>query len=208
MIKNILSIDIDFFMKDLIEYQKFVDDEVEDPNLAWDIAKMKYQKDFIIDEEAKLWVKDLIQKKCSNVKKFCIIQEHDEIYNLMKSWGCNNASCTNIDYHHDITYQQDDSKLNIENWVKYARKDNLIYSYLWIHQDGSEMCVESPIQYMHGSWKDFTYKEMDLIPEYDAVVFCVSKYFTYYKYWNIAEELQSYLIKVLNINKVLDNVKN
>lgn len=208
MIKNVLTIDIDFFMKDLIEYQQFVDDEIENPSLAWDIAKMRYQKDFVVDEQALLWVKELIKKKCDNVKRFCIIQEHDEIYHIMKSWGCVDSSCTNIDYHHDITYQQDDSKLNIENWVKYARKDNLIYSYLWIHQDGSEMCFDSPIQYIHYSWKDLTSKDIDLIPEYDAVVFCVSKYFTPYKYWNIAEELQSYLIKVLNYSSVIKEIKN
>lgn len=208
MIKNVLSIDIDFFMKDLIEYQQFVDDELDDVNLSWDIAKMKYKKDFVLDEDALLWVKDLIKQKCDNVEKFCIIQEHDEIYKLMKSWGCNNASCTNIDYHHDITYHQEDNKLNIENWVKYARKDNLIHSYLWIHQDGSEMCLDSPIDFIHGSWKDFTYKEIDLIPKFDAVVFCISKYFTPYQYWNIAEDLQSYLIKVLNLNKIIKDIKN
>lgn len=205
--KNILSIDIDFFMKDLIEYQKFVDDEVDDPKLAWDIAKLKYGKDMILDKQALLWVKDLIKNKCQNVQQFCIIQEHDEIYNLLKKWNCSNASCTNIDYHHDITYQQDDSKLNIENWVKYARKDNLIYSYLWIHQDGSEMCVDTPIQFIHGSWKDFTFKEIEQIPNYDAVVFCISKYFTPNEYWCIAEELQSYLIKILNYNKIIDEIK-
>ena len=78
---------------------------------------------------------------------------------------------------------------------------------MWIHQDGSEMCFDSPIQYIHYSWKDLTSKDIDLIPEYDAVVFCVSKYFTPYKYWNIAEELQSYLIKVLNYSSIIKEIK-
>lgn len=88
-----------------------------------------------------------------------------------------------------ISYNNDDEKLNIENWVKHGKSENLIGGYLWLHQDSSEQCFNSPFHFLHSSYKDFKIENLN---DFDLVVLCVSPYFTPPKYWELTNYLKLY----------------
>lgn len=185
---NILSIDIDVFFRDCHKYQKHIDDELK-PRQSWKVIEWKTgTQEYKPDNKCIEFVKDVLRKKCSKSTSY-LINEHDEIINIIKECGENNF-VTNFDFHHDITYGNDDSDLNIENWVKIGRNLDVIGKYLWVCQDTSEVCYFSPFNFTRSSWKDLS---IDNLPEYDVVVFCISHHFTPPKYWGIAQMLREYL---------------
>ena len=180
--------DTDIFFRDCYRYQKFIDDELT-PIQSWKVIEWKTgTQDYLLDSDCMKFVKTILRKKCKNSESF-LIKEHDEIIDIIKDYGKNNF-ITNIDFHHDITYGNDDSDLNIENWVQFAREKDYIKNYLWICQDNSEICRLSPFNYTRSTWKDIS---IDNLPEYDLVVFCISHQFTPPKYWGVAQQLREYL---------------
>jgi len=175
-IKNIISIDIDV-MFDCYKYEKLSNHDI-DASKSWTMIEslgVNYKPNIDILRH----ITSLLSTNCSDAK-VRVIEEHDEIIEVMRDNNCNKCSMYNLDNHHDITYGGDDSKLSLENWVKFARHENLIDKYTWIHTDMSEMCHISPILYNHNSWKDVSLSDY---PKFDLVVICVSHHFTPRKYW-------------------------
>lgn len=190
---NILSIDIDILFKDCLYYQQFIDDELT-PKQSWKVIEWKTGKqDYDIDKDCLEFIKNILKYKCKGAEHY-LIQEHDEILNIIKYYGKNNFM-TNIDFHHDITYGNGDEKLNIENWVQFARVKEYIYKYLWICQDNSEICQISPFNYTRSSWKDI---DINNLPHYDVVIFCISHQFTPPIHWHYAQYLREYLANEIN----------
>lgn len=195
---NVLSIDIDAFFKECFQYQRYIDDELT-PLQSWKVIEWKTgTQDYEVDKECFNFVKEVLKNKCKTAEHF-LIQEHDEIINIIKNYGKNNF-VTNIDYHCDITYGNDDAELNIENWVKHGRVNNYIGKYLWICQDGSEDNTLATFNYSKSSWKDVV---VDNLPEYDLVVFCISHQFTPPKHWRLAQDLREYLANDIQNDFVL-----
>lgn len=194
---KVLSIDIDVLFQ-CSTYQDFQDEDLE-PEQSWQVIKWKSEKRgynnnlFEPDFDTLDFIKKVLQKKCTNALSYTIC-EHDEIYEILKELPEKNNHVTNIDNHHDITYGDDISELTIANWVSHGRKDGLILDYLWICRDDSEVCNMSPFGYLRSSWKDVN---VDALPEYDVVVFCISKHYTPPKYWDVAQLLNEYLCNIV-----------
>lgn len=185
---NILSLDIDIFFRDCHKYQRYIDMELTGAQ-SWQVIEWKTKtKDYPIDFECLSFVKKILKDKCKDAETY-LINEHDEIINILKQYGKYNH-VTNIDYHSDISYGNDDTKPNIENWVKFGRNMDLIQDYFWICQDSSEVSPYSTFRYTRSSWKDIRVEDL---PKYDVVVFCISHHFTPPNHWVIAQYLREYL---------------
>lgn len=183
-----LSIDIDILFKDCYKYQKFLDLELTGLQ-SWKVVEWKSgTQDYPLDTDCFNFIKDILKQKCKHAESY-IIDEHDEIMDILRMYPKNNFM-TNLDFHSDISYGNDDTELTIENWVKYARNEDLINQYLWICQDSSEVSPYSTFNYSRSSWKDI---DINSLPNYDVVVFCISHHFTPPKYWNMAQTLREYL---------------
>lgn len=193
---KVLSIDIDFLFTEMKTYHKYMNEDIA-PEKAWQCLKIiKPELTFKPDKASTRFLIDVLRKKCRSAKETFLIQEHDGIIPVLREIGAKDATVFNIDYHHDITYKGEISDLDISNWVVYGRHENLIREYNWIKQDDSDMCEYRPFRYKQDSWKDIN---VDLLPEFDYVVFCISKHYTPFDFWDVAKKLKSYLdVKVRN----------
>lgn len=193
---NVLSIDIDALFP-CHTYAKHMNYDI-DAEDSWDIIYFleeldKYDIDTNIDKGALFKTIEILEKKCLN-SEVVFIDEHDEIVKVMSDRGCKDSIVYNIDYHHDLTYNNDDDKLTIENWVRYAKP--MIKDYHWICRPLSDIRVDSPIRYYRTCLEDVIIDNMEKI---DLVVICTSHHFTPKKYWN---SLPKYLMShITNIEK-------
>lgn len=187
---NVLSIDIDFLFTEMREYHKYINEDIA-PDKAWKCIKLiKPELSYMPDKKSFKFLMDLLSSKCKNSVKTFLIQEHDEIIKVLRDNNLKEVSMYNIDYHHDLTYTASIEDLNISNWVVHGRHQNLIKDYAWIKQDDSDMCQYRPFKYKQDSWKDIN---VDLLPEFDYVIFCVSKHYTPYQHWGMAKKLKAIL---------------
>ncbi len=185
---NILTCDIDVLFKDCNKYQSYIDFDLK-PIQSWQVVEWKTgRQDYEVDQRCLAFIKMLLERKCKKAASY-IIDEHDEIIDILCEYG-ENHFVTNIDFHSDISYGNDDTELNIENWVKHGRNADLIRDYLWICQDSSEVSPYSPFNYKRSSYKDM---DIDALPEFDVVVFCISHQFTPPTHWGLAQKLREYL---------------
>lgn len=181
------------FFRDCFKYQNHIDTDLT-AEQSWKVIEWKTgTQDYPIDNECLEFVKKIIRDKCKNAQ-IKLITEHDEILKIIKETGHKHNFVVNIDNHHDVTYFNDDEKLDIENWVKHGRNEDLIGGYIWLHQDSSETCLNSPFHFLHSSWKDF---KIENLKDFDLVVLCLSPYFTPPKYWEL-----------INFLNVYNNLKN
>lgn len=105
-IKTVLSIDIDFFFRDMNKFQELFN-LLASPRLSWKMVesamKKKYKKslsDCMPDLDAVRFVHDILINKCKGSHKIKIM-EHDEIIKIMEQYGCVKSDVWNIDFHHD-----------------------------------------------------------------------------------------------------------
>lgn len=194
--KNIMSLDIDFFFTEMNIYQKYMDTELT-PKQSWQLIKWKAvkNKEKLHFEPCNLaleYVKNILLSKCKGVKRIALIQEHDEIIKVLEKEGCSEANLYNFDYHEDVSYQEnieEDTELTLENWIQFARKKNLVKRIAWIGQDDSRKVHQTLIKIDSTSWKDYDWWNF---PDFDVLVICVSKHFTPPKYWKLAKELKEF----------------
>lgn len=177
MKKNILSIDLDS-MYDCHTYAQYMNYDI-DAEDAWKFiyyleGTKKYGINTKIDFRALSKVIEILDNKCGNAL-IEIIDEHDEIVGIMEKHNSEESNMFNIDYHHDITYGNDDTELNLENWVRHSKARRLIDNYYWLCRPLSSIEVDSPFQYNRDCLEDV---KVDLLPEFDLVVICISHQFT------------------------------
>lgn len=187
-VRSCLSIDIDVFF-DCHKYAKYMEYNI-DPIKAWkmiDVLGVKYEPSIIAMNR----VIDMLKEKCVNAEVVSI-QEHDEIIEVLRDYECQEVTMYNVDNHHDITYGEDDTELNLENWVRHGKQDGLIGDYTWIHRPMSDIRLDSPFGFKRDCIEDISF---DLIEEIDLVVICVSKHFTPPEYWNIIPKILKENIK-------------
>lgn len=181
MIKNIMSLDIDL-MFECDEYAKYMNYDL-DPDLAWDVVNLIGERIGInteVNADAFNKVLEVLENKCKG-SKVRIIQEHDEIIDVFREFNVSKANVYNFDFHQDITYGNDDSSLNIENWSRYGKKYGMIDKYYWIHREMSDIRGEFPFSYHRDCLSDI---DVSLLPEIDLLVICISHHFTPKKYWD------------------------
>lgn len=193
--KNIMSLDIDFFFTEMNTYQRYMDTDLT-PRQSWQLVKWRAERDGkkLSFEPCNLsleYIKNILANKCKGAK-VVLITEHDEIIKVLEKEKCFEDNLYNFDYHEDISYEEDgaeDVELSIENWIQFARKKNLVKRLAWIGQDDSRKAHQTLIQIGNTSWKDFDWQ---ICPDFDLVVVCVSKHFTPPKYWGLAKKLKEF----------------
>lgn len=177
--KNCLSIDCDV----LFNCETYSDYTLHDlpADLTWEIIELiKEKEDDNIDLEPDQNVLQKLQEliKLNPDTQIVCINEHDELVDILKGskWNIYNA-----DFHHDITYEGDDSELNIENWVRHAKRQGLLEQYYWLHRTMSEHPQTRLMSYFIDNIEDV---QPTLAPKFDLIVICISRHFTPRKYWN------------------------
>ena len=171
-------------------YQKYFDVDLT-PNQSWQVVKWKAEKNkkkltFEPCNFALEYVKKILTNKCKVAKVIGII-EHDEILEVLRQNKCENADLYNFDFHEDICYGNEDDEPNLENWIQFARQENLIKRIAWISQDGSRKTGLSTICASTMCWKDC---DENMLPDFDLLVVCTSRHFTPPKYWYLNKMLR------------------
>lgn len=192
--KTILSVDVDFLF-DTHLYNSHIDCDVDYKD-SWDIVRARTgTKEYRHNERAYQWLLGVLTTCTKTDTKITIIQEHDQILPILRESGLKNAQCINIDNHHDTTYYGDNSQLNIENWVLFARTEDIVDNYVWIHRDASDLLIDKPFRFTHSSFKDFDvdwFKDLEV----SHIVICLSKHFTPLEYHYLPMELQAHCWEV------------
>lgn len=188
--KRFLTIDLDMLFLDCPTYHKTIDEELT-PEHSWEVIRAKHKDlTFEPDRYTLAWLIQLLTLTTTANTTVNIINEHDEMINVLKENNAFNAHCTNIDYHHDLRYDDEVGELSIENWVTYARKGMFIKDYHWITQDDASMCPLNTFSYTYSTWKDTA---LDLVEPYDVITICISKHFTPPEHWQLADELLNFI---------------
>lgn len=211
---NVLSIDIDVFFQ-CHTYQKHTNYDIE-PIDTWNIIEYleqtnKYKINTEVDKKALFKVSDILMEKCLGAE-VVLINEHNEIVDVLEKRGVKDSILYNIDFHHDITYENDDIELTIENWVRHSKAKGQIKDYHWICREMSDVRVNSPFKYYKTNLEDVIIENME---HCDLVVICISHHFTPRKYWeSIPSFLMSYIFNIENFKEIskseltYDMVKN
>lgn len=186
---NILSIDIDFLFMDMNLIQKNFDTDLT-PSQSWQVVKWKTKKDkFNYDESSYNFLLEILSSKIKKDTKIFKIWEHDKIVPLLENEKVKNSTVFNIDYHHDISYDNDDTELTIENWVTHCKRKKILEKYNWITQFDAKPCVCSMLTHSRIDWENV---DVEKLPEFDIIIVCVSKHFTPKEHWELADELIKY----------------
>jgi hypothetical protein len=190
-----LSIDIDVLFDEMNTYQKYMDVDLTPKQswlvIGWKCPTLTYKHNTKCLEK----ILNIISRKCKQ-STIHTIQEHDEILNIIKS--DTDSSLYSIDYHHDITYLNDDTQPNIENWVTHGIKNGYIKDYTWITRPDALCPIRTPIQYNIGILDTF---DIDTMPDFDRLIICTSKHFTPVKSWHFNKLLYDFAKENSCLNK-------
>lgn len=192
---NVISIDLDVLVNGHT-FAKYMNYDI-DPEDSWNCIYYleqtdKYGIDTKLDYRALGIILDILKIKC-NGADVRVIDEHNQIIDVMKELQVKDCDMYNFDAHHDIDYGNDNSELTIENWVLHGKSNKMINEYNWICRPLSDIRCDSPIKYNRSCIYDL---DIDLLPNFDLVVICISHHFTPSKYWDK-------LINILKIQEVL-----
>lgn len=204
MIKNVLSIDIDFLFTECTEYSEMVDNDLTAEH-SWQVIRWKTgNKSIKVNKESMSYILRILKTKCKDAE-IVSITEHEEIMEVFRERNLKDTVLYNIDNHHDLGYT---AILNLSydcsNWVPHARHKGYIKEYNWIRQDDSKYPVNPQIQYKSGSYKDVG---MERLPDsFDLVVICTSKYYTPSVYWCYNKLLCEYTFKAKNKFKYFEEI--
>lgn len=189
----VISIDVDAFFNTHV-YNKYIDTSVPHEQ-SWAMLKVRLGDDFVqLNQEFYDWVNGLLKNVVTKDTKIHIIEEHDEINQYLKDNDVKDSKCVNIDAHHDMSYFNDNSVLNIENWVSFAKWDKLVKDYIWIHHPLSDMLMVAPFDYKHFCYTDLN-NNFDGIKA-DHIVLCLSKHFTPPEFAYLPLEIKGYCLEL------------
>lgn len=176
--KNILTIDLDFLVRDIRSLNSCIPfemveeyEDLKDLEKLWDctreLHKLRFKKE--IDEKAICkgtleFVLKIIESNPEAVHFF--IRDHDEVLNYLQD-DCDNI-IVNIDFHHDLGYDfsEDQKQPMINNWTLWGWDEGLIESYSWIGRSTSAHPVTATIPYEYLEWRDIN---PDKLPEFDEI---------------------------------------
>ena len=176
--KNILTIDLDFLVRDIRSLNSCIPfemveeyEDLKDLGKLWDctreLHKLRFKKE--IDEKAICkgtleFVLKIIENNPEAVHFFS--RDHDEVLNYLQD-DCDNT-IVNIDFHHDLGYDfsEDQKQPMINNWTLWGWDEGLIKSYSWIGRSTSAHPVTATIPYEYLEWRDIN---PDKLPEFDEI---------------------------------------
>ena len=176
--KNILTIDLDFLVRDIRSLNSCIPFEIveeyedlKDLEKLWkctkELHKLRFKKE--IDEKAICkgtleFVLKIIESNPEAVHFF--ERDHDEVLNYLQDDFDN--TIVNIDFHHDLGYDfsEDQKQPMINNWTLWGWDEGLIKSYSWIGRSTSAHPVTATIPYEYLEWRDI---DVDKLPEFDEI---------------------------------------
>ena len=176
--KNILTIDLDFLVRDIRSLNSCIPfemveeyEDLKDLEKLWkctrELHKLRFKKE--IDEKAICkgtfeFVLKIIESNPEAVHFF--ERDHDEVLNYLQD-DCDNT-IVNIDFHHDLGYDfsEDQRQPMINNWTLWGWDEGLIKSYSWIGRSTSAHPVTATIPYEYLEWRDI---DVDKLPEFDEI---------------------------------------
>ena len=173
--KNILTIDFDIIM---YECEELYNNQV--PHQSWEklknnpIYSLFYGDLKLHHKLTKLLLK---HTKLLSSNNFHFIESHENIINYLPK--DENFSITNIDYHHDVAYNEKDgenliNELSCANWVKYCSDNNYpISEYNWINADSSTYPPEHLIQKFIKNIENVNIFNIKM-HQYDEIIICLS----------------------------------
>lgn len=166
------------------------------PSQSWQVVKWKNPNtDFVVHRESLDFLFDVLHSTVKKEAKIFKITEHDKIIPVLETEKVKNANIFNIDYHHDISYGEDDTELNIENWVTHAKRRGIMKTYNWLTQFDARPCSCSMLSHSRIDWDNV---DIAKLPKFDIVVLCTSRHFTPKEYWGLTSNLESYIKKFTN----------
>ena len=134
---KILTIDFDIFLyKDLPLYNNLINTENSFDEFLQTFPLLENVR-FDINLYNKLTI--FLEKIFSNTKKenifFC--KNHEDVVKF--TYNNNFFDLINIDYHHDLGYNNMNQNLYCGNWVKELIKTKKIHKYIWIKNPNSSI---------------------------------------------------------------------
>lgn len=163
--KNILSIDFDIIMEPSIQLynniQKKEWNEITNTNAYGNILIGNY--------ETYAKIVNLIFSLSTRLpkEKIHIIYDHHHILPFLSK--DENYVITNIDHHHDIMYQKENTEINCGNWVSHV--PNLL-KYFWIKNPNSIFPAFDDIPY---TWADINTYNLNNLMTPDELFICFSE---------------------------------
>lgn len=204
MVKNVLTIDIDFISKELKKYNDKVNSELT-PSQNWQVIRwVTGLKEFDKCDSSMSFILKIIRQFCKNAT-FLQVVEHDEVVGVLERYKTKEADLWNIDYHHDLGYAEILNELDCSNWVVHARAKKLIKKYTWVTQDDAEFPMRSPIRYNYASYKDL---EDNQIPNFDLVILVTSERYTPPNLWKYNKIFYDYGISCKKEIGVFSEIPN
>lgn len=187
---NILSIDFDIIMYPCI---KLYNDKVggkENPTLLWNNLTNYYNigQNLFYDAKTLHDISLLMIQAIQKGAKFIPITNHEEIIDYLKTQNLLNTenpiSLTNIDFHHDI-YYNDESILatkyfndyNCANWIGYLLIQKYLADLIWYKAPNSDLCQINSVDELFQdriSIKSIQNLNDVNSQNYDYVFFCLS----------------------------------
>lgn len=134
---KILTIDFDILLyKDLPLYNNLINTENSFDEFLQTFPLLENVR-FDINLYNKLTI--FLEKIFSNTKKenifFC--KNHEDVVKF--TYNNNFFDLINIDYHHDLGYNNMNQKLYCGNWVKELIKTKKVHKYIWIKNPNSSI---------------------------------------------------------------------
>ena len=195
---KILSIDFDIIMYHCIKLYNNFSAGNANPTQLWQQLEDEYEISQHLNYDATVLNNILILmiKNVQNNAKFIPIKSHEELITYLENnqlLNENECEVTNIDFHHDILYQEADlaqikyfNKKTCANWVGYLNIHNYLKNITWVKAPNSDnyTWIEND------NIKDKLIIEtlnniINLDSNYDYIFFCESPQWVPYKYHHL-----------------------
>lgn len=203
---KILSIDFDYIMWPCIKLYNDMCAGDQTPGETWDRIEFERRINNHISYDAKTLktITSIIKNALKNNEcKFHSIKEHQELIKEMDVEDSDDEySVTNVDFHHDVYYHDDDiAKMayfdgcTCANWVGYIYFTGKLDSYTWIEAPNSDKLPSNMdddlsdrihVETSTGLY-DLEKKLKDKEISFDHVVLCLSPQWVPYRYHHIFE---------------------
>ena len=208
MEKTILSIDFDIIMHPCIDLYNEDVEGSDEPKELWKWLEEEYKLedynlltgDFnILFEIAKLinYNKD---------KPIYFIDEHQEIIDILQErpeYNTDVYKIYNIDFHHDIWYDEDspneilyNDEYTCADWVGYLYLKKKLKQYIWLKASNSNL-LETPIYGKNFNFKTLGLTDFDKLyrVDFDEIYFCLSPHWVPEKYRKLYDLIKLFLAK-------------
>ncbi len=195
---KILSIDFDYVMYPCIKLYNSHVSGSENQAVIWERLEQLLEIDQYLcyDADALKLIAGLILKNVINKAAFIPVTDHEEIVDILKkdkNYPSTKFDITNIDFHHDMYYREEDiaeikdfGQYNCSDWLGYLYFTDKLENCHWIKAPNSDI--------YNGKAKIKISGKKDIVNfgnGFDMVFLCLSPQWVPYKYHHLYELLCS-----------------